>query len=202
MKKLLSILLALVLCFGAISASAATVWDSNGQAYWVNDWEVDSYRYAGYLSSDDIYYNYIQPNYNSYKSSKNYYDLLKLVTDWLPYTYGSAHEQSMYVIRTEAMYLWYLSCGYPVGVRDVSVSNNEINFKVGNLTYKDITYMEFKYYSGGTTHVATGSISDFTPGCTDELVITPSSGYIYSASNLRVSYIRFADGTSWGTRSY
>ncbi|MBR3933500.1 MAG: hypothetical protein IKJ68_06300 [Clostridia bacterium] len=202
MKKLLSIILALVLCFGALSASAATVWDAKGNAYWVNDWEVDSYRYAGYFSSDDIYYNMIQPQYNQYKSSKDYCNLLNLVTNMLPFTYGSAHEQSMYVIRTEAMYLWYLSCGRPVGISDVSVSNgNTVTYNIGNLAYKDISYIEIKFNYGGREYIITDDVY-LTPGSTSPRTCTFYSGNnFYSANNIRVTYIKFANGTSWGTRS-
>ncbi len=206
MKKLICVTLMLILSFSAISTNAALMYALDGRSVDVAETQIDDWRKVGWYTPDDIYTGIIQPAYHIYKNAYDYMGMIEMVGAYLPFTYATPHESSMYAIRTEAMDLWRVGSGRPVGIANPTIHNgNTIVADFVNISYLPIKDLVFCY----TCHDAQGNKmyseyaglqhldANIQPGETLEI-----SGYVGAQGvsileNLRVTSVVFADGSEW-----
>lgn len=206
MKKFITITLLLVLSLCALSADATTMYAGDGRSIDVPESQINEWRNVGWYTSDDIYTKIIQPNYHICKNAYDYAGMIELVNAYLPLTYGTIHESSMYAIRTEAMDLWRIGSGKPIGIAKATIKNgNTIGATFFNVCYLPIIEFEFCY----TCYDAQGNQmqSEYSGLRHNATPLLPGVAYYIDGylgaqnvsylDNLRITRVVFADGTEW-----
>ena len=184
---------------------------ADGRTLYVEKSNVDAYTAVGWYTAEKYLYTFgIKEVYNEYLSEKDYYGIITLVEEWLPYYIGTEYESSFYTMRTQAIDKWRAKENCPMAFMEYTIGSNygtpTAALSFINVSYKKIVAFKVKFDCYNIFGEYEDTYYDIYYCDSAKMETLDSWTYtweldgtesVHTLKNIRVTEVVYADGTKW-----